>query len=183
MMFLAFALLSGIALFASARPSGVSGRGVTTHKINVSNDSAALLFDPPYIVRQPISLYAGRCADCLSPFQNAYVGDIVEFTFHPKNHSVTQSSFNAPCTPLKGGFDTGLCVPEFSHRMFFVSDASPHHTATLLHLGPVTGNSPHGNSPSTMYVCSLAKYGSYQGLAILIFLFLFLLDEPHLDTL
>ena len=66
MMFLAFALLSGLALFASARPSGVSGRGVTTHKINVSNDSAALLFDPPYIVRQPISLYADRCADRLS---------------------------------------------------------------------------------------------------------------------
>ena len=34
-----------------------------------------------------------------------------------------------------------------------------------------------------MYVCSLAKYGSYQELAILIFPFLFLLDEAHLDTL
>ena len=34
-----------------------------------------------------------------------------------------------------------------------------------------------------MYVCSLPKYGSYLELAILIFLFLFLLDEPHLDTL
>ena len=116
MMFPTFAMLSGIALFASGAAA------YNTHEINVSNDYAALLFDPPYIVRQPISLYADRCADglSLSSFQNAYVGDVVVFTFHPKNHSVTQSSFNAPCTPLEGGFDAGLCVPKFSHRMFFV---------------------------------------------------------------
>ncbi|KAK7924051.1 plastocyanin-like domain-containing protein [Apiospora marii] len=30
----------------------------------------------------------------------AAVGDIVEFRFHPKNHSVAQSSFAEPCAPL-----------------------------------------------------------------------------------
>ncbi|KAK8138278.1 plastocyanin-like domain protein [Apiospora sp. TS-2023a] len=30
----------------------------------------------------------------------AAVGDIVEFRFHPKNHSVAQSSFTEPCAPL-----------------------------------------------------------------------------------
>ena len=50
MMFPTFAMLSGIALFASGAAA------YNTHKINVSNDSAALLFDPPYIVRQSISL-------------------------------------------------------------------------------------------------------------------------------
>ncbi|KAK6842336.1 plastocyanin-like domain-containing protein [Apiospora arundinis] len=30
----------------------------------------------------------------------AAVGDIVEFQFHPKNHSVAQSSFAEPCAPL-----------------------------------------------------------------------------------
>lgn len=30
----------------------------------------------------------------------AAVGDIVEFRFHPKNHSVAQSSFAQPCAPL-----------------------------------------------------------------------------------
>ncbi|KAH9984888.1 hypothetical protein BJV77DRAFT_952280, partial [Russula vinacea] len=62
----------------------------------------------------------------------AYVGDIVEFTFHPKNHSVTQSSFAAPCTPLKGGFDTGFnpVAPgtsdwELPTRQFTVNDTNP----------------------------------------------------------
>ena len=60
MMFPTFALLSGIALFASGAAA------VTTYQISVSNDSAALLFDPSYIVRQPIFLYTDRCADGLS---------------------------------------------------------------------------------------------------------------------
>ena len=42
--------------------------------------------------------------------QSATPGDTVSFKFHPKNHTVTQSSFDAPCTPLYGGTDTGLCV-------------------------------------------------------------------------
>ncbi|KDQ59248.1 hypothetical protein JAAARDRAFT_176046 [Jaapia argillacea MUCL 33604] len=38
----------------------------------------------------------------------AQKGDIVNFVFHPKNHTVTQSSFNAPCVPLAGGFNSGF---------------------------------------------------------------------------
>ncbi|KAH8784536.1 Cupredoxin [Hyaloscypha sp. PMI_1271] len=34
----------------------------------------------------------------------ANVGDSIEFSFFPKNHSVTQSSFADPCHPLAGGF-------------------------------------------------------------------------------
>lgn len=30
------------------------------------------------------------------------------FTFQQKNHTVTQSSFANPCTPLEGGFDSGF---------------------------------------------------------------------------
>lgn len=39
----------------------------------------------------------------------AEVGDIVTFTFNPKNHTVTQGSFKDPCIS-NGGFDTGLWV-------------------------------------------------------------------------
>ncbi|KAI9057117.1 hypothetical protein FKP32DRAFT_1615573 [Trametes sanguinea] len=35
-------------------------------------------------------------------------GDQVVFHFHQKNHTATQSSFAAPCTPLEGGFDSGF---------------------------------------------------------------------------
>ena len=68
MLFSALAYLSGIALFASgaaAAPS-YSDDDYTTHQINVSDNNADLIFDPPYIVRQPIFHYPDRCADSLS---------------------------------------------------------------------------------------------------------------------
>jgi plastocyanin len=53
---------------------------------------------------------------------NAAPGDTVSFTFFPKNHTVTQSSFTAPCEPLAGGIDSNFQpvaanasnVPQFS---------------------------------------------------------------------
>ncbi|KAI0824203.1 hypothetical protein BC628DRAFT_1411131 [Trametes gibbosa] len=38
----------------------------------------------------------------------ANVGDQVVFHFHQKNHTATQSSFAAPCSPLAGGLDSGF---------------------------------------------------------------------------
>ncbi|KAF7875287.1 hypothetical protein EAF04_002459 [Stromatinia cepivora] len=43
-----------------------------------------------------------------SPNQiDANVGDIIRFKFLARNHTVTQSGFNTPCT-FNGGFDTGF---------------------------------------------------------------------------
>jgi len=58
MIFPSFALLSGMVLFTSAAPSGwyspsTSDSGRVTHYVNVSNDTAGLIYEPPYIVRQP----------------------------------------------------------------------------------------------------------------------------------
>jgi len=39
---------------------------------------------------------------------SADVGDTVTFVFYPKNHTVTQSSLAAPCTPLEGGISSGF---------------------------------------------------------------------------
>lgn len=33
----------------------------------------------------------------------AEIGDLIEFHFLPKNHTVVQSSFDKPCEPLEGG--------------------------------------------------------------------------------
>ncbi|CAA7269420.1 unnamed protein product [Cyclocybe aegerita] len=41
-------------------------------------------------------------------FVNAVPGDIVNFTFSPKNHTVTQSSFDTPCVAAAGGARTGF---------------------------------------------------------------------------
>lgn len=38
----------------------------------------------------------------------ANVGDVVNFVYYPKNHTVTQSSFAAPCQPLANGIDSGF---------------------------------------------------------------------------
>ena len=109
MKFASLALLSGMALSASAAP-WYSPPAPVTHYVNVSNDTAGLLYDPPYIVSLPsIPFNINFCADIFL-FQSAAPGDTVSFKFHPKNHTVTQSSFDAPCTPLYGGVDTGLCV-------------------------------------------------------------------------
>ncbi|KAF1995485.1 Cupredoxin, partial [Amniculicola lignicola CBS 123094] len=37
----------------------------------------------------------------------AAVGDIVQFKFWPKNHSVAQAAFAKPCEPLANGFWSG----------------------------------------------------------------------------
>ena len=58
MMFPSYALLSGIALYASA----VSA---TTFQIDVSNANATLVFIPDSIVRQPIRRCIDRRADSL----------------------------------------------------------------------------------------------------------------------
>lgn len=39
---------------------------------------------------------------------------MVEFSFFPKQHTVTQSSFDKPCVPLDGGFSSGFIPTEQS---------------------------------------------------------------------
>jgi len=74
--------LALIGLSLLALPSALAA----TYDVSVGNGT--LRFDPEYI--------------------NAVEGDIINFTFHPKNHTVTQSSFAEPCVPLAGGFTSGF---------------------------------------------------------------------------
>ena len=68
MIFASLALLSGMILSASAAPwysppAPVTQYAPITHYVNVSNDTAGLLYDPPYVVSQPSSqLYIDSCA-------------------------------------------------------------------------------------------------------------------------
>jgi len=75
-------------LLATAVPAALAA----VHDIQVGGPGG-LVFDPPAIGAQP--------------------GDQVVFHFHPKAHSVTQSSFANPCGPKEGGLDSQLIpVPE-----------------------------------------------------------------------
>lgn len=60
----------------------------TIHDVQVGGANGTLVFDPEAISAVP--------------------GDQVVFHFHPKNHTVTQSSFASPCGPKAGGIDSGF---------------------------------------------------------------------------
>jgi plastocyanin len=53
---------------------------ITVHVVTVGGPNAALEFFPSKVV--------------------ANVGDMVQFQFKPKNHSVVQSTFDNPCAPI-----------------------------------------------------------------------------------
>ncbi|CAE6456431.1 unnamed protein product [Rhizoctonia solani] len=65
-------------------------------------------------------------------FVHAKVGDYIEFEFHPKNHTVTESSFTKPCNAIDEGFRTGFIpvAEEDEHDLptskFEVTDEKPH---------------------------------------------------------
>jgi len=69
-----------MSLPGNATASSTSTAPATTHTIAVGNSNGSLTYNPPNI--------------------SASVGDIVRYSFMPKNHSVTQSSFQQPCVPL-----------------------------------------------------------------------------------
>jgi plastocyanin len=87
----AIALLAAGAVAAPTKttcdkPTTVNPTGVT-HTV-VAGRGGALVFDPENVV--------------------AEVGDVVEWHFLPRNHSVVQSSFGEPCKPLTDGFSSGF---------------------------------------------------------------------------
>ncbi|KAG9074059.1 hypothetical protein FRC06_010969 [Ceratobasidium sp. 370] len=92
-------------------PEDHTGR-TKTHYVTVGA-YGELRYDPEYVYARP--------------------GDLIKFEFHPKNHTVTESSFYRPCRSLHGGFDTGF-VPVHSHphphdfpvRKYKVTDRQPH---------------------------------------------------------
>ncbi|KAI1754719.1 Cupredoxin [Xylaria castorea] len=76
----------GTATVPAGATGTVAGTGAT-HTVQVGG-SAGLAYSPPEV--------------------KAAVGDMVIFTFMSMNHTVTQSSFAAPCDPMAGGMDSGF---------------------------------------------------------------------------
>ncbi|KAI0361781.1 hypothetical protein OH77DRAFT_1391476 [Trametes cingulata] len=71
--------------FGLALASSVAAK---VYDIQVGDASGALTYSPEAIFANP--------------------GDQVVFHFHQKNHTATQSSFAAPCSPLAGGLSSGF---------------------------------------------------------------------------
>ncbi|TFK47160.1 hypothetical protein OE88DRAFT_820982 [Heliocybe sulcata] len=64
-------------------------RSQTTHLVTVGTSGS--FYDPPTV--------------------SAQKGDIVRFLFTSSDHTVTQSTYENPCIPLPGGFNSGLIGP------------------------------------------------------------------------
>ncbi|KAF8622239.1 hypothetical protein AX15_007178 [Amanita polypyramis BW_CC] len=97
---------------ASGSATPIAGAGPQVHKVIVGGSNLA--YNPSSIVAQP--------------------NDIVMFEFHQKNHTVTQSSFASPCSPLNingtTGFDSGFFpvnsnATQFPTWNYTVKDTKP----------------------------------------------------------
>jgi plastocyanin len=84
----------------------------TVHDVQVGGANGALVFQPEAISANP--------------------GDQVVFHFHPKNHTVTQSSFASPCGPKDGGIESG-----FMSVAANTTDNFPTYTITVNDTQPV----------------------------------------------
>ncbi|KAH9173488.1 Cupredoxin [Lactarius sanguifluus] len=70
---------------------------------------AAIAAATSAVAQTNIQVQVGSNGLTFSPSSvNASVGDTVSFVFFPKNHTVTQSSFAAPCQPLASGIDSSF---------------------------------------------------------------------------
>jgi plastocyanin len=67
------------------------------------------------------------------PALSAAVGDQVIFHFNPKNHSVFQSSFDSPCGPKDGGFQSPFMFVAANSSV----DSRPTYTVTVNDTNPV----------------------------------------------
>jgi len=76
-----------------------------------ANGTSALTFDPSSIT--------------------AAIGDTITFTFYPKNHSVTQSTFANPCTLMPPNATSGAGAGIDSGFMPVVANATTHPTVTV----------------------------------------------------
>ncbi|EOA85210.1 uncharacterized protein SETTUDRAFT_81904, partial [Exserohilum turcica Et28A] len=76
--------LAGLSCAQSMPPapaaSGMAGM-VMMHVVQVGGPNGSLAFYPNNVQAEP--------------------GDMVQFQFHPKNHSVVQATFDKPCTPIQ----------------------------------------------------------------------------------
>jgi len=105
-MFGSLALLSGIALFSTAvaLPAAPS---VTTTPYLPATSTPSVSSTPPGIFLVLVGNLQGNTT-YTPPYVNAPVNSSIVFTFASKNHTVTESSFEDPCTANSLGVDSGF---------------------------------------------------------------------------
>lgn len=116
---------------AASSPSAAAGEGmVATHVIQVGGPNGSLTFSPDNI--------------------KANVGDLVQFQFHPKNHSVVQSTFDQPCVPMQN------VMPNATNAFF--SGFMPTNASAAAASGILTYTIRVMDSKPVWFYCSQAKH-------------------------
>jgi len=110
----------GLAVLFAAAGALVSAQ--TTHNVVVG--ASGLIFSPSQVT--------------------AAVGDIVQFEFHPKNHTLTQSTFKTPCTAMTGGVNSGFMPVAANATTFPVFSFKVNQVTPLWFFCAQTGHCPQG---------------------------------------
>ncbi|QDS76415.1 hypothetical protein FKW77_004107 [Venturia effusa] len=101
----------------------------------------------------------------------AQPGDTIRFTFMGNNHSVVQTTFDAPCAPAANGFNSGY-LPNTANQIqgapsmdFQVKDANPIYMSCLqtTHCGRgmvFTVNAPTGDKSHSVFKAAAIRVGN-----------------------
>ncbi|KAF7893242.1 uncharacterized protein EAF02_000780 [Botrytis sinoallii] len=112
-----FSQFSTIALMAASLVAGVptqapSAADAKVHTVVVgSSNTSLLLFTPQEITAKP--------------------GDKVEFQFHERNHTVTQSAFDSPCQPMANAIHSGFVPTAANQSMITTFTMTVNSTAPM----------------------------------------------------
>ncbi|THV54154.1 hypothetical protein BGAL_0033g00260 [Botrytis galanthina] len=112
-----FSQFSAIALVAASLVAGVptqapSAADAKVHTVVVgSSNTSLLLFTPQEITAKP--------------------GDMVEFQFHERNHTVTQSAFDSPCQPMTNAINSGFIPAAANQSMITTFTMTVNSTAPM----------------------------------------------------
>ncbi|KAI9841717.1 MAG: hypothetical protein M1837_000450 [Sclerophora amabilis] len=94
---------------AGGGSSEVKGVSVILVEQNFGAENGVRMFSQPANVGKKHKVKVGGADLTYQPDSiKAEVGDVVEFEFGMKNHTVTQSGFDKPCVKLEGGVDSGF---------------------------------------------------------------------------
>jgi plastocyanin len=118
MLFNKSTLFAAAAVFARVALGQESGDNVKVHVVQVSDASGALKFWPEVL--------------------EAKTGELVQFHFYPKNHSIAQSSFADPCMPISESESGNGTTGFFSGFMPVEADSALMPTFTI----PITDEKP-----------------------------------------
>ena len=121
-----------LSLFASQLINSFPSTYHTTHSTHhqpimyLASSILLPLIALPLSIAKTIPIGVGEGGLVFNPSSvTADIGDVLQFHFYPRNHSVVQGSFSSPCQPLAGGVYSGFVVVAAGEAV------SPHQTIVI----------------------------------------------------